>query len=196
MHSDDALRSDEAVNFFEESLREQGLESVQVAHQTSVESFLDEFYIRKQINREEQLSYKTTVDITTDIHNRDVVRKRLTLEAERVAEEFKQKLITTFEWDDRRVEVCPYDGGWARCSECGTRVDAPKAEYLVTDGCELSDPTPVHRDMTHELENMDDHQEILFQLYLIGILREQCEPHCRNSKYTESKDLNTISYNV
>jgi len=185
MHSDDLLRSDEAVNFFKECLREQGLESVDVAYQTSPESFLDEFYVRKQINRDEQLAYKTTFDFTTQGQSPSAIRKAIAMEAENVAEEFKDKIVTTFEWDGRRVEVSPYDGGWARCCDCDTRADAPKAQYLITEGCELSDPMPVHRDMTHELENMEGHQKILFKMYLIGILREQCDPHCRNSKYND-----------
>lgn len=183
MRSDEPMRSDEIVDFFKECLHEQGLESVQVAHQTSPESFLDEFYVRKQINREEQLAYKTTFDFQTRGQSAAAIKKTILLEAENVAEEFKKKLVTVFEWDDRRVEVSPYSGGWARCTNCGTRADAPRAQYLVTEGCELSDPMPVERDITHELENMEGHQKILFKMYLLGILREQCDPHCRNSKY-------------
>lgn len=186
MRSDQPMRSDEIVDFFTECLHEQGLESVQVAHQTSPESFLDEFYVRKQINREEQLAYKTTFDFTTQGQSADAIRKTILLEAENVAAEFKDKIVNTFEWDNRRVEVCPYDGGWARCCDCGTRVEAPRAQYLITEGCEFSDPMPVQRDITHELENMEAHQKILFKMYLLGILREKCEPHCRNHKYASN----------
>lgn len=192
MRSDQPMRSDEIVDFFKECLHQQGLESVQVAHQTSPESFLDEFYVRKQINREEQLAYKTTFDFTTNATDIDTIKKTVLLEAEQVAEEFKDQLVTRFEWDGRRVEVSPHDGGWARCVDCGTRADAPKAQYLITESCEFSDPMPVHRDMTHELENMKGHQKILFKMYLIGILREQCEPSCRNHKYGESSNHRKI----
>lgn len=183
MHSDDSVRSDEVVNFFTECLHDQGLEQVEVTQTTSPESLSDVFYVRKRITNNEIITYKTTFDAALRQHDVDTVKKEIVIEAEKVAREFKNKLVTEFEWGDRCVEVSPYDGGWAKCLHCGTEVDAPRAQYLITESCELSDPMPVERDMSHELEQMTGNQRVLFRMYLIGILRASCEPQCPNSKY-------------
>ncbi len=189
MRSDDSMRSDEAVNFFKECLREQGLESVEVSHRTSPTDFYEEFYIKKRLQEDECLSYKTSISISTNPNAGEVIRKQIALEADNIAQEFKDHLVTTFEWDGRAVEVSPYDGGWARCLYCGAKCDAPETQYLITDGCELSDPMPVDRDMSHRLDTMEPHQKILFKMYLIGLLRDECDDACENSYVFQNQKI-------
>lgn len=176
--------SDEMAEFFIDCLKDHGIESVDVSHEVNHQHQTGEFYIRKQLDETDQLVYKTAIDLTA-IGNPAEIYKRIVTESNRIAEKFREQLITTFEWDNRRIEVSPYDGGWARCPHCETRANAPKTEYIVAESCEFSDPTPVQRDMTREYDNMSDYEQLLFKLYLIGRLRDTCDPDCPNSRYSD-----------
>lgn len=175
----------EAEQFFTKALEEAGVDA-EVIRQNEPETFSEDFYVVKRLG-DEKLTYRVSIptnDFTDDIRN---VHKRLAQEAQQVKRKFDEFMVNTFEWDNgRRVKVSPYDGGWAECCICDTRVDAPKAKYLIQESAELSTPSPVGRDMQHELKRMDGHQEIVFKMYLIGLLRVECEQRCPNCRYTDS----------
>jgi hypothetical protein len=189
MHSDDFLRSDEAVTFFKECLREQGLTALNVSHQITPENFTDEFYIRKQLGGGEELVYKSTLNLGNN-SDPQYTKKRLAIEAESVAKKFKEQLVTTLRYDTRRIQISPYDGGWAKCYQCDTRVEAPRISSFSTRGCELSHPIPRDRDISSEFEGMEEHQKVLVKMYLVGILREECDEACPNSKYNADSNRN------
>ena len=172
----------EVKDFFEEALKEAGVKNASVFHESN-SGLVDTLYVTKEV-RGEDLSYKVAVPTEMGMNR---IKKELALHADKIKKEFDEHLVTQFNWDNRYINVSQYNGGWAECQHCGTRVDAPRTEYLVSSGEELSDPFPVSRDITYGVKNMNDLQENALKLYLIGRLREKCKPGCPNSKYNDRK---------
>lgn len=169
------------LTFFQNSLRECGLDGVSVTSDFDPETNLEKFYVSKKITADEKLVYKTTFN--TAFYSMSELQQRIAMEAEQIAQEFNDELMDTFEWFGRVVKVSLYDGGIAKCPKCKSQATAPQAQYIIQESAELSDPTPMYRDMSHALDQMDDHQENIFKLYLIGLLQYTCDKSCPNSKY-------------
>lgn len=184
MRPSDITVPDDVLSFFEQCLQEEGITDATVSHSTK--TFSEVFYIRKEIG-EEQLLYKTTFDLSHR-KNRDeiieITRKKIAREAKEVAKEFREKLVDVFEWSNRCVHVSIYNGGWAQCQSCKTRVDFNRRPSAVFSAdAELSTPQPHPLDAERDLEQLSGHRENLIKLYLIGQLREQCDRNCPNNKY-------------
>lgn len=182
MHPADAFTVDEAMDFFSKCLNEHGVDDVDITHST--EDFADVLYVRKRVG-DEQIATKVSLNLNqrnlTDVAE---IQKELALQAECVAKQLREQMVTTFEWDGRCVKVSPYDGGWAECQNCGTRVDFHRRGAVpFTEEAELSCPHPLPRDTERAVANLDGRDAILFKLYVLGQLREQCDFECRNHKH-------------
>lgn len=190
MRPGDFLSADDAVLFFKQCLREQGLDDVDVVHAT--EDFADAFYVRKQLGTQ-QLNYKFTFNSEHFDHDgpggsKQIAKKQLARRAEEVARQFKERMVDRFEWDNRSIEVSMYDGGWAKCHLCDTKVHFDRRPAtLFSDDAELSTPQPHPRDTERTVAELSGHNELLFKLYLIGQLREHCDRACPNYKYRMDK---------
>lgn len=192
MRSGDVLTADDAVLFFEQCLREEGLKDVDVAHATEHDTLAEKFYVRKQIGTE-QLAYQFTFDperFDTDnsTNTVDLAKKRLAKRAEEVAREFKDHMVDVFEWDGRAVEVSTLNGGWAQCRLCNTRVRFQRQpSHVFSEDAELSTPHPRPRETERAVNELSGREEVLFKLYLVGQLRERCDQTCPNYKYNYDK---------
>lgn len=163
----------EAAQFFEDALQEYGVENA-IVHQTD-EVFGDTFYITKNIG-EENLCYQTTI---TNHHSDDELRQQIAYEAQHIAQEFNEHMMDEIQWGDCRppIRVSPYDGGWAECTRCGNKVDAPLFDSHVhfQRDAELTNPHP------HPVESIGEDMHAALKMYLLGLVKEECETACPNS---------------
>lgn len=177
----------DAVEFFEQALAEEGIDAT-VAREDDVTRQADTFYVMKSLG-DEELTYQTSIAFGAqhrgDPNRTERLKKRLVQEAKRVAQEFEEYLTDTFEWDNRRVRVSPYEGGWAKCCACGTHVELPQIETIFTQDAELTTPQPHPRDTEQTISNLCKEKRLLLKMYLAGRLRERCDMHCANSKYND-----------
>lgn len=169
----------EAVEFFRQSLDEQGLDA-EITHESN--GLTDTFHVSKEIAGE-QVTYSTTVSTTPH----DSTEKSMALSARNIADKFHEYMTDTFVWDGRRVEVSPYNEPEARCSVCGATVELPPKSSIFTRSAELSSPQPTPIDEQTVLESLDDYSRVLLKVYLIGRLRDTCDVSCPNSN--KPKDL-------
>lgn len=169
------------AQFFEQALAEHGLDA-KVVHDEDPTK--DSFHVMKPLG-DEKLTYSTAINMRINT-NEDEIRKQIVAEAREVAHQFEEYLTDTFEWDNRRVTVSAYEDGWAKCERCGTEVEMPDRQMPVfTEDAELSTPQPFPRDRESAIKNLDDGSRLLLKMYLVGRLRERCDPACPNSRYND-----------
>jgi hypothetical protein len=163
----------EVVSFLQSSLEGHGLQNVTVMKQTTTK-FNQEFYIRKELYDDEDILYKFSFS-HSDVESTPRMEKLLTLEAERAAKDILDKLTTTFTVGEIDVQVSTQDGGWAMCNKCGNKVDANIEHITRNVSRELSAPYVAKRDMEKQLSEMDEQQKLVFKMYLLGKIKQDCD---------------------
>lgn len=175
----DILKEDEAVQFFKDCLREEGFDDVDVAHSTT--AYTDEFYVRKVVG-DEQLAFNVSFDFDTLNDNPDVIRKKIANRAEEVARAFRDNLLDIFDWGGRTVHVCIKGDTWAQCQHCDTKVRLPRVPQTVfSDAGEITCPNPLPRRTNSAHDALSGRERQLLKLYLLGLLRQNCDYDCRNN---------------
>lgn len=171
----------EPEQFLSQALDDAGVDA-EVFSQRNAETASEQLLVEKDIGQK-KLTYRVGItDHELLFDDWDTIQKKLAIEAKHIKREFEEHLVSTFEWSDRVARVSLYDGAWAECQYCNSRVRAPKATYL-TNSCELSTPVPVERDMSYALQEMSEHDKRVLELYLLGLLRRECDRDCQNSKW-------------
>lgn len=174
----------EAVDFFRQALAEQGLDA-EVAHES--DEFTDTFYVSKNVAGE-TITYTTNVSHREQRDSNYSTEKQMAMAARNVAQKFEDRLTERFEWNGRCVIVRPHDEPEAHCRNCHASVELPpRAGQIFTPNAELSAPQPMPVEDETVLESLDAHSEVLLKMYLMGKLRESCEPHCPNSKHNDER---------
>lgn len=175
------------VNFFEETLAEEGIDAT-VTHTTDP-SGVDTFYVTKQLG-DEKISHKIAISEQMQQHlDADQIhtarKKQLVQQAKHVAQAIEDHLTERFNLLGRDVTVSPYEGGWAKCERCGCEVETPIVDPIFMEDAELTTPHPYPRDREKTISHMDGTTRLALKAYLIGRLREHCDYDCPNSKYNE-----------
>lgn len=164
----------EPVSFFEQALDEQGLDA-KITHHSN--EYNDTFHVSKKIAGE-------TVLFTTSINNNYLgecsQEKRIALAAENVAQKFRDVMTETIQWENKVIEISPYNEPTASCGVCGESVSLSSHSPHNRLCAELSNPQPTPIERESLIESLDAHSEVLLKMYLIGKLREVCKPSCPN----------------
>jgi len=172
------------TSFFENALAERGVD----ARVTDNDSSADK--ARYLVNPIDDRPLVHHISIDTRGATRDEIKKEIAHRALHVAQNFKGRFANTFRWGDRKsVTTSPYDGGWAECNRCETRVEIPSGvdSAAFIEDAELSTPQPSPRDHESALSSIDDFHHSVVKMYLVGRLRERCDTDCPNSEQNTSE---------
>jgi len=173
----------ESVDIFRQALKEEGLDAEVTAEEDALTSNTT-FYVRKEIAGE-MLQYAVRITPTEREHS-DNIEKLIAMKASQVYDEFRQQLVNRFMFDNRAIEVSPYDEPYAECLYCDNRVELKKglqSTPIFANSAEMSTPQPVPKTWEQRLQSLDDNSRVLLKMYLIGKLRLRCEPDCPHSHY-------------
>ncbi len=118
----------------------------------------------------------------------DITLKEVAPKARKVASEIEQRIIDLYKWDDGHYNISVYDGGWAECVHCGERIQASLQHVAraFTEDAELMTPHPVPKEPNNLVGSMSDYQKVLFRMYLIGRLRDNCSTQCPHSNHNQN----------
>lgn len=114
-----------------------------------------------------------TVNSTT---NNNMLAKEVANIARVIVEDFRERLITTIKLSGTRVQVSEYSGGWAKCDRCGEEITLLELQQPtpIMEGAELSNPEPQPYNTHGVSRRLDDAQQMVLRLYLLGALRNRC----------------------
>jgi hypothetical protein len=171
------------AQFLENSLEENGLMVDSVTHERNDVRQCDTFTVAKEFGGER---HYYNLDITDEALVQNSEEKTYALHAQEIADAFREKMVERIQFGRRSIDLCPYEGGWAECNRCGSRVDLideviPKARF--EQDAELSVPTPRPRDPEKFTEQLSEENEARLKVYLLGLLRKECDRRCPNSRY-------------
>jgi hypothetical protein len=163
----------DVTEFFSEQLHRNGFDG-SVVEETGHSLGIRFRVYKKSIDGETVFS--TTVDIPAETrgHGERSLKSALVQQAEMVARQFEAQTTRVVTWGERRVGVSTYNGGWARCRKCDTRIEAPRVRYIRQYGKETSVAHPIEHQIGHERGNMSEYQLRLFELYMLGRLKHSC----------------------
>lgn len=159
--------------FFSEQLDSHGLDAT-VVEETGPATGIHFRVYKKSTDGETIFSTTVNIPTATIEFGEESLKSHLIQNAETVVRRFEHQTTRVLEWGKRHAEVSTYNGGWARCRKCNTRIEAPRVRYIRQSGKETSVAHPVSHQIGHERNNMSEYQLRLFELYLLGQLNGSC----------------------
>jgi|APHM01.1.fsa_nt_gi hypothetical protein len=165
------MRSDQqASEIISDCMDVHGIKDVHVKKVHDSERQYTDLIIYKDIDNK-RISYRHSA--TNSLHGEeleDISKHILKIVTERAAQKFKKELTQIFEWKHGRIKVSIYDGGWAKCCTCGTRVEIEPQRISETfsQDAECSTPNPLPKSPSNIVDGLSDSQRVLFRMYLIG----------------------------
>lgn len=177
------MRSPE--RFLRQSIAENGVDVDTVSVEDDKMTHTTKVCTAKEIGGEK---YHHQLSLTEEsITNYSSLEQLLALHAEEIARSFKETMVDILSVGERRIRVCPYDGGWVKCERCGayTELTAPRS---FVEHAELGVPSPIPRDPEEFTSELGDWERLVLKMYLLGKLRTKCDktcPNCRATNVTE-----------
>lgn len=165
--------------YFHQAMLSEGIEPDRVQISTYCQDqFTNEkllIQVGKEINGELR-TIKTGLTVSASAPT-DRIRNQLAMAAHDAAVEFEDAMVEMIETCGTRLRFCAAEGGWVECEFCGTRVTLTGMKHGrlgFTDDAELSHPAPTPYDIQRFLRKLDDGQQEVLKLYLLGALRNDC----------------------
>jgi len=168
-------RDSDIAEFFSEQLHQSGLDAT-VVEEKGHRPFGIHFRVyKKSIGGETVFSTTVSIPEETVQHGEQSLKSSLVRQAEMVVRQFEAQTTLSLKWDEQAADVSTYNGGWARCRNCDTRIEAPRVQYIRQYGKETSVAHPVEHQIGYERNTMSEYQLRIFELYLLGRLKRSCE---------------------
>lgn len=177
----DILTEDTLRTFFRDAMHEEGVkpDSVETVHWQD-DAFGNEKYavrVSKRINGEPK-DFQFTIDATSlTANNPDRLQQEMAMAARNIAHELEDAMIDTIEVCGTRLKFCAAEGGWAECARCDERISLSELQFGhlgFASEAELSNPAPTPYDIQNFLKRLDNGEQEVLKLYLLGALRNHC----------------------
>jgi hypothetical protein len=173
---------EKAEDVFRQCIKEHDVGDVDVDYEKDLD--YDSLIISKDLG-DNVFHYRLSLDSNSEQDK--ITLKQVAPKAREAASAIEQRITDSYKWDDGYYNVSVYDGGWAECVHCGERVQASPQHVsrAFTEDAELMTPHPVPKEPDNIVSSMSDYQKVLFRMYLIGRLRDNCQTQCPNSNHNQ-----------
>lgn len=171
------------AQFLEKSLEENGMMVDSVTHERDTMLQCETFTVVKEFGGER---HYYNLNITDEQLVQNDEHKTIAMHAQEVSRAFRDKMVETIRFNGRSLDVCPFEGGWAECNRCGARTELTDNLFRSTrfeKDAELCVPKPRPRDPESFTEQLSDEREAALKVYLLGLLRTECDHSCPNSRW-------------
>jgi hypothetical protein len=161
----DTMDDDNLTGCFRAALEEEGVENFDILREDY--SFTTRFVITKYLRDGKPI--RKRVELSDMMQSE---QKQIAMTAKKIARSIRSEIVQIIECDGyRNVEFSVEDGGWARCRICDSDVTSPQKQTAVWSE---SEPAAMNAYRDTSLKSVDGLSEVLFELYLIGSLNEEC----------------------
>lgn len=169
----------EAVDFFKQSLAEEGLDAEITSEST--ESTTTLYVSKNTLGGERHTISHQFVTSFASVSPPPTIEKRMAMQAREVAQQFDEWITETIFFDGRKITLKLYETPEATCELCNTTVGLSPRSMQKSHTGEMSVPQPMPLEEESIPASFDAHSQVMVKLYLIGKLRESCQSDCPNS---------------
>lgn len=159
------------VDFFEKSLRSEGLHDVDVSMQNSPTKMGQTIRVTKRVNGEKVC---VSHEISEHMINQINMSQHLATLAAQTSRQFEEYLTEQHEWGENSVRLDLNECYDATCFRCGAEASM---DDLASKPVSLSE-TAVPQPPTDNYQSLPKYK---LRLTLLALLKRECEPICPNS---------------
>jgi len=162
---------EEAIALFDHALTEKNIDA-NISYEHDRYKREHTFTISKELHHR---SVAESVSVTDEfLESHEHITKWFATEAERVSLNIRDEIESTIRHKGRDITICTYDNPRSSCDVCGRRFELEPSDKFYKIGAELSNPAPLGNTSRSLLENINEEDHSLLQLYLVGGADDVC----------------------